>query len=95
MKKESILFFTKESFFGCDVFILHLWKLQRSTLLRKVVFTAVERSKLTYSVVSSQKEFDLTAAGKSRLIISSTFKKEVDFSQLLGKTSGFLALSSN
>jgi hypothetical protein len=36
MKKESI--FTKEGFFGCDVFNLQFWKLRRSTLLRKVVF---------------------------------------------------------
>jgi hypothetical protein len=40
MKKESI--FTKEGFFGCDVFNLRPWKLRRSTLLWKVVFTAVE-----------------------------------------------------
>jgi hypothetical protein len=46
-------------------------------------------------VASSQKKFDLAAAGKSRWIILSTFKKEVDFSQRLGKTSGFLTLSSN
>jgi len=40
MKKESI--FTKEGFFGCDVFNLRFWKLRRSTLLRKVVSAAVE-----------------------------------------------------
>jgi hypothetical protein len=40
MKKESI--FTKEGFFGCDIFNLRLWKLRRSTLLRKIVFTAAE-----------------------------------------------------
>ncbi len=39
MKKESIL--TKEGVFGCDVFNFHFWKQRRSTLLWRVVFTAV------------------------------------------------------
>jgi len=62
MKKESI--FTKEGFFGCDVFNLRLWKLRRSTLLRKVGFTVAEITAAFF-----QKKFDLAAAGKSRWIV--------------------------
>jgi hypothetical protein len=64
MKKESI--FTKEGFFGCDVFNLRIWKLRRSTLLQKVVFTAVLDAAAFF-----QKKFDLPEAGKSRWIVFS------------------------
>jgi hypothetical protein len=72
MKKESI--FTKEGFFGCDVFDLRFWKLRRSTLLWKVVFTAAEVTAAFF-----QKKFDLPVAERSRwIVLSSTFKKEVE-----------------
>ncbi len=80
MKKESI--FTKEGFFGCDVFSLWFWKLRRSTLLRKVFSAVVEiRRRFPEEVWSS--------SGRKKQVdrCSSTFKKEVeDFSQRLGKT---------
>ncbi len=79
MKKESI--FTKEGVFGCDVFNLWFWKLRRSTLLRKVFSAAVEIRRRFL-----RRSFDLSAAGKSRWIVVVAFKKEVNFSQRLGKT---------
>jgi hypothetical protein len=55
MKKESIL--TKEGVFGCDHFNLHFWKQRRSTLLWRVVFTAVGKNKsIFFSVTFSRKE---------------------------------------
>ncbi len=85
MKKESI--FTKEDFFGCDVFTLRFWKLRRSTLLRKVVFTAVEiqRHFSRRSLIFQRQE-------KAGGLFSSTFKKEVDFSQRLGETGQFFVI---
>ncbi len=44
MKKESILI--KEGVFGCDGFNLHFWKQRRSTLLWRVVFTAVGKKQV-------------------------------------------------
>jgi hypothetical protein len=85
MKKESI--FTKEGFFGCDVFTLRFWKLRRSTLLRKVYFTAVEirRHFPRRSLIFQRQE-------KAGGLFSSTFKKEVDFSQRLGETGRFFVI---
>ncbi len=65
---------TKEGVFGCDVFYLRFWKLRRSTLLRKVFSAAVEIRRRFLG-----RSFDLPAAGK----------KQVDFSQRLGKTGRF------
>ncbi len=83
MKKESI--FTKEGFFGCDVFNLRFWKLRRSTLLRKVFSAAVGiRRRFPEEVWSS--------SGRKKQVdrCSSTFKKKVEgFSQRLGKTGQF------
>ncbi len=81
MKKESI--FTKEGFFGCDVFNLWFWKLRRSTLFRKVVSGG-------YGGVFPEEVW--SSSGRKRQVdcFSSTFKKEVeDFSQRLGKTGQF------
>ncbi len=67
--------FTKEGVFGCDDFNLRFWRLRRSTLLRKVFSAAVEiRRRFLSEEVWS----------------SSGRKKQVDFSQRLGKTGRFL-----
>ncbi len=84
MKKESI--FTKEGFFGCDVFQSSVLEVAKKYIIAESSFcgsgdTAAFFQKKFWSSSGREKQVDR---------FSSTFKKEVeDFSQRLGKTGQF------